>query len=64
MMLRVITRNAGMNGERATTVNGKGRDITTNDLVAVGVQAGMSQSVAISILEQIQQTVNSLVIDG
>lgn len=37
-----LTRNAGMNGEHATMVNGKGDGITHDDLLAVGKRIGLS----------------------
>lgn len=47
-----LTSNAGMFGERATTVNGKGKDITKSDLLEVATRAGIPQAQAISIIEQ------------
>ncbi len=36
-----LTRSAGLNGEQFTTVNGKGKSIEVDDLVRVGVDAGL-----------------------
>lgn len=36
-----LTRNAGMNGEHATTVNGKGLGITVEDMLDVAKRAGI-----------------------
>lgn len=52
-----LTRNSGMNGEHATMVNGKGRDIETEDLMAVGVRAGLSRSRAASIAGVVREAV-------
>ncbi len=52
-----LTRNSGMNGEHATMVNGKGCDIETEDLVAVGVRAGLSRSRAVSIAGVVREVV-------
>ncbi len=53
-----LTSNPGLYGERATTVNGKGRDIALQDLVEVGEKAGLSalraRSVAIDIRDCVQ----------
>lgn len=37
-----LTRNVGINGEHATTVNGKGRNITKDDMLSLGKKAGLS----------------------
>lgn len=37
-----LTHNVGVNGEHATTVDGKGRDIAKEDLLALGKRAGLS----------------------
>ena len=50
-----LTRNAGMNGEHATTVNGKGKGIGLDDLVSVGVKAGLSKSSARTIADEVRQ---------
>ncbi|MDR1953756.1 MAG: type II toxin-antitoxin system HipA family toxin [Clostridiales Family XIII bacterium] len=38
-----LTYNAGMSGEHATTVNGKGHDIELADIIALGENAGLSR---------------------
>lgn len=52
-----LTENPGINGEHTTTVNGKGRNITTDDLVTVGMKAGMPRSAAASIANEIRERV-------
>lgn len=54
-----LTSNSGMNGEHATIVNGKRRDITAEDIIAAGKQAGIKESSARLILQQIAEEVNS-----
>ena len=44
-----------MNGEHATTVNGKGKGIGLDDLVSVGVKAGLSKSSARTIADEVRQ---------
>lgn len=48
-----LTDNPGMNGERATTVNGKGRDISETDMLAVASAAGIAR---IRVQEAIELT--------
>ncbi len=55
-----LTRNAGMNGQHATTVSGKGADIADDDLLRVGVQAGIALSKGRIILEEVREAVMSL----
>lgn len=55
-----LTRNAGMNGQHATTVNGKGVDIEDDDLLTAALQAGLSQSKARLILEEVREAVLGL----
>lgn len=43
-----------MNGEHATTVNGKEKDITRADLIAVGVNAGMRASYARELVDSVE----------
>lgn len=43
--------NPGMNGERATTVNGKGKDIAVADIVEVASRIGISRIDAMSEIE-------------
>lgn len=49
-----LTPNAGMNGERATTVNGKGRMIGADDLLVVGTGAGVSRFACAKILNTVR----------
>lgn len=50
-----LTANYGMNGEHATTVNGKGREITVADIVDVGVRVGLRHARATAIVDQIRE---------
>ena len=52
-----LTTNPGMYGERATTVNGKGKDISLVDLCAIGIGAGIAERRARSIALDIQELV-------
>lgn len=52
-----ITSNAGMYGEHATTVGGKGKDISIDDLIAAGVAAGLSGPRARRIAREIRAVV-------
>ena len=52
-----LTRNAGMGGEHATMVNGKGSLIEDDDLLAVAKRAGMSASLARKIEREVRETV-------
>lgn len=52
-----LTRNAGMNGEHATMVNGKGVGITHDDLLAVGARAGLQSRRARTILDEVEEVV-------
>jgi serine/threonine-protein kinase HipA len=51
-----LTYNAGMSGEHATTVNGKGRGIEPADLIALGENAGLSKSDCTGIAFEIKET--------
>ena len=48
-----LTSNPGMNGEHATTVNGKGRGVQADDLVSVGTKAGLSIARARAVHEEV-----------
>ncbi|KFJ03949.1 type II toxin-antitoxin system HipA family toxin [Bifidobacterium subtile] len=52
-----LTENPGINGEHATTVDGKGRDIGTDNLVAVGVRAGISRTRCMSYAKEIRECI-------
>lgn len=52
-----LTRNCGMNGEHATTVNGKGKNIADDDLIDVGAKAGMTMRQARSVLGEVREVV-------
>lgn len=48
-----LTSNPGMNGEHATTVNGKGCDIEVSDMTEVGKRAGIKASKTRSIVDDV-----------
>lgn len=52
-----LTSNPGMNGEHTTTVNGKGKGITFEDVVAVGTRAGLGPRRARFVASQVDETV-------
>lgn len=54
-----LTRNSGMNGEHATTVNGKGRDISRADLMEVGSRAGLPSRIVRSATEEVEEAVHA-----
>lgn len=54
-----ITVNSGMYGEHATTVNGKGKLISAEDLVEVGVSAGLSPTKARRIEKDLRAAVEA-----
>lgn len=54
-----LTQNSGSYGEHATTVNGKGRDISLDDLVSVGVEAGIARSVATSVAQDMRALIST-----
>ena len=54
-----ITVNPGMYGEHATTVNGKGKQISAADLVEVGVSAGLSSARAMQIEQDLRAAVGA-----
>lgn len=52
-----LTINSGIYGEHATTVNGKGKNIALEDLVVVGVEAGIAHTKARVLAEEIQNII-------
>jgi serine/threonine-protein kinase HipA len=52
-----LTHNLGMAGEHATTVNGKGTGISTEDLAMLAKTAGIKKSSYLNIIETISETV-------
>lgn len=52
-----LTVNPGIYGEHDTTVNGKGKNITVEDLVSVGLNAGLNSSKAKHIAKEIKTLV-------
>jgi serine/threonine-protein kinase HipA len=57
-----LTHNTGMHGEHATTVGGKGKDIRLEDLVTLGVNAGLSKRICHDIATEIQEKTQVLLI--
>lgn len=53
-----LTQNSGLYGEHSTTINEKGRNISLDDLLAVGVNAGLSKAKARSIAMFIYEVVS------
>ena len=49
-----LTSNPGMNGEHATTVNGKGRDISEDDMLAEAKAVGISQARAKEAIDRVR----------
>lgn len=50
-----LTRNSGMNGEHATTVNGKGTAITRQDIIEVGLKSGLTPRVARLVYSEVEE---------
>ena len=48
-----LTPCAGLNGEHTAMVNGKGRDITDDDLIAVAATCGVSKNVVHGMIEKV-----------
>ena len=55
-----LTPNDGIAGEHTTTVNGKGKDITNDDLLAVAKRIGISSRKAKEIVERVEEVVYQL----
>ncbi|MDR0875631.1 MAG: type II toxin-antitoxin system HipA family toxin [Clostridiales Family XIII bacterium] len=55
-----LTYNTGLGGEHATTVGGKGKDIRLEDLVTIGVNAGLSKNICQDIATEIRHRSNQL----
>lgn len=55
-----LTVNSGVNGEHATTVNGKGRGITDNDMLAVARNAGLAWARARRIIDQVRDVLGDM----
>ena len=52
-----LTYSNSIGGEHATTINGKGKNITLEDVVSVGIRGGLHKSLAIEIAEKIKTKV-------
>ncbi len=50
-----LTYSAGMMGERATTVMGKGKDISTDDLYECGIAMGVSRKSCIKTIQEVKE---------
>lgn len=59
-----LTQNAGTYGEHATTVNGKGKDISFDDVLAVGTRAGLSAKTARAIATNINDAAHDYLADS
>ena len=49
-----LTQNNGIAGEHTTTINGKGKNITHDDMLQVAARIGISSRKAKSIIEQVE----------
>lgn len=54
-----LTSNAGMNGEHFTTVNGKGKGITMQDVSEVGRRAGIRAATVRAVEDEVREVVDS-----
>ena len=55
-----LTQNEGINDEHSTTVNGKGKNITREDMLTVGLRAGLSWKNCEGIFEEIHDALAGL----
>ncbi len=55
-----LTPNEGIAGEHTTTVNGKGKGITNNDILEVAKRIGISSRKAKGIVEEVDSNITSL----
>jgi serine/threonine-protein kinase HipA len=55
-----LTSSVGMGGEHATTVNGKGRDITTDDLVALADKFRFPKAASRAIASEVHEKTQAL----
>ena len=53
-----LTLSHGINGERATTVNGEGKNPSLADILAVAKKNGIAETKAKEICEEVHETVN------
>lgn len=53
-----LARNSGMNGEHATTVNGKQKDVSRADLMEVGSRAVLPLRIVRSATEEVEEAVH------
>lgn len=57
-----LTWSTGMRGEHATTVNGKGRDITVEDVVELAVEMGLGRRRSRQVAKEIRQRAEALLV--
>lgn len=50
-----LTYSNGINGEQTTSVNGKGKDITDNDLIETGTKFDIKKQIMLEIIELIKE---------
>ncbi|MDR0888448.1 MAG: type II toxin-antitoxin system HipA family toxin [Coriobacteriales bacterium] len=55
-----LTYSSGMGGEHATSVNGKGKDIQNEDLVALGEEIGLAHNKCTGILQDVRHATAGL----
>lgn len=55
-----ITYSNTYYGEHTTSVNGKGKNITENDMISIGTNAGLSKSFCIETLDCIKENIKPL----
>ncbi len=53
-----LTRSTGPGGEHTTDVAGKGKDITSSDMLKVADAAGIDTATADAIMQQVQEAVS------
>ncbi len=58
-----LTYSSTYYGEQTTTVNGKGKDITKEDLLVVGKKAGINEKEARDVIEEVYKTVQKYLKD-
>ncbi|VAX07821.1 hypothetical protein MNBD_ALPHA03-1204 [hydrothermal vent metagenome] len=53
-----LTYSSGVAGEHSTMVMGKGKNITKDDLIALGLEAGLKREAVQQVLETVSSTVS------
>ena len=54
-----LTKSNGINGEHTTTINGKGKDISNNDLINIGSMFDINEEHCKDIINLITENNNS-----